>query len=167
MSVAVRTHSVASRHPVARRASDIADAAARLVTGNAGRLPHVELIVTDHAGMHRLAEQAERRVARGGQRLYPVNARYGRAVLAPRGVLITINADVHVDLRELDATLVHELVHAAQLNRSGARARHTAYLRNNYGIEEVTDAEARKANRQIRADEDEAKRAEQWARHLT
>lgn len=161
MGLIVRTHGVASGHQEAERVKMAAAAAALIAADNAGRLPHVEIAVTHFSGMHRLADMAEARVVGGGQCSRPAEARYGRAALAPRGVLIAINAAAHHgNPRELGATLVHELVHAAQLNRPGARNRHIAYLRNNYGIEKMTVAAARKANLQIARDEDEARQME-------
>lgn len=163
--ITVRTHSLSRAHPVAERVTVIADQAAKLVARKAGRLPRVEIVVTGRRNTNSLAEAAEAAVIGGRKPLKSPAVRYERTTLSPRGVLVVINVDLHHNDLETDTTVVHGLVHAAQLNRPGGRERQLVILHNNY-IAELPDADAAKLNRQIRKDETEARRAERLARHL-
>lgn len=164
--ISVRSHGVASNHNVVLRTRRIADQAARLVSRKVGRLPHVEIVVTDKRGVTALVEDTE--AALVGSRVSKRRSAniYGSTALAANGVLITINAGKHRDDLELDTTVIHELVHAVQLNRPGAREQRLAELRNNYGVEEMRRSDARKAIKAIKGDEKEARTFERLARHL-
>ncbi|MDJ1138543.1 hypothetical protein [Streptomyces iconiensis] len=157
------------RH-LSRRVRDIAQEAASLVARRVGALPRTELILTNGRDLGKLATDAERAVAGGGSAgRRPDESVFGRTVLSPGGVLVLVNADRHTGRGrdEVDTTLVHELVHAAQFHRPGARAELLAGLRHNYGIEPISDSRARAMNRRIDRDEREATRLERLARHLS
>jgi hypothetical protein len=90
----------------------------------------------------------------------------GIATITKAGVLVIVNADRCQSKAELNTTLVHEVVHAAQLSRPGARDVATRNLRNNYGIDRMNGREARAANRSVEADEREAEKLEHLASGL-
>lgn len=161
----------AGRHKTTTaRVQEVADPAARLVQQHLGeRLPAVEIAVTTYRGLPDLLAKAHRTIV--GRR--PLHAGYvgvrckGTTTLTRTGVLVVVNAEAcRGDLREIDATLVHELVHAIQYGRPGAYERGIRHLRNNYGIDEISQAEADAANRQVDLDEAEAEHYERLAIHL-
>ncbi|MGW3196302.1 hypothetical protein ACWDBD_17285 [Streptomyces sp. NPDC001118] len=161
----------AARHKTtASRVQEIAGPAASLVQQHLGeRLPPVEIAVTTYSGLPDVLATAHRTIV--GRR--PLHARYagmrckGTTTLTRTGLLVVVNADAcRGDHHEIDVTLVHELVHAIQYGRPGARDRGIRHLRSNYGIDEITQAEADAANRQVYLDEAEAERYERLAIHL-
>ncbi len=68
--------------------------------------------------------------------------------------------------REIDRTLIHEFVHAAQFRRPGVRDSVLAGLHNNYGLHRLSRWEAKRLNRQVAAHEREARSLERYARKL-
>ncbi|NUQ97525.1 MAG: hypothetical protein HOY79_13555 [Streptomyces sp.] len=164
-------HRSAARHKTTvGRVQEIAAPAARLVQQQMGeRLPPVEIAVTAYRGLPDLLSKAHQTIV-GRRRLPKETARMrckGTTTLTRTGVLVVVNAEAcRGDLREIDATLLHELVHAIQYGRPGARDRGIRHLRNNYGIDEISQAEADAANRQVDLDEAEAERYERLAIHL-
>lgn len=158
-----------SQQPALDRIASIAELAARLVQQHmGGSIGHVDLAVTGKSGIPDLVVQAHRplfgRVDRGQVRRLRC---YGTTTVSSSGTLVIINADRCRRASDVDKTVLHELGHAVQFARPGARALLIRSLRNNYGIEAMTDAEARAANRQVDADEVEAERLERLARKLT
>ncbi|MFD8771420.1 hypothetical protein [Streptomyces sp. NPDC059916] len=151
------------------RIASIAEPAARLVQQHmGGSVGHVELAVTGRSSIPDLIVQAHRPlVGRLDRRQVRLLRCYGTTTINPAGTLVIINADKCRRVSEIDKTVVHELGHAVQFARPGARNLLIRSLRNNYGIEAMTDAEAHAANRQVDADEVEAEQLERLARKLT
>ncbi|MFE0104491.1 hypothetical protein [Streptomyces sp. NPDC059009] len=131
------------------RVEQVADAAGQLVTDHMGsRMPNVRIILTDHAGMTRLKERADREVAGGeegsgarpslslcdGLAVALQSSALGQTVLDRRGILMLINGWRQKNLRDLDETLVHELVHCVQLNVPETHARQIAFIRQLYNV---------------------------------
>lgn len=116
-------------------------------------------------GLYQRSERCEQDVLR--TRNPPVHrprgTPFGLTVLSRSGVLVLISS-LERHLEQLAGTCVHELVHCVQLNRPGARAQMTAWLRNNYALGEMTERQARQANSLIECRE---KEAERWERRLT
>lgn len=151
------------------RVRSIAAPAARLVQQHmGGTIGHVDLAVTDRAGIPDLITQAHQPLfGRVDRRRGPRLRCYGTTTISPAGTLVIINADKCRRASDIDKTVLHEFGHAVQFARPGARTLLIRSLRNNYGIEAMTDAEAHAANRQVDADEAEAERLERLARNLT
>ena len=166
MTIQVTAHRGSRKH--AEHIDEIADAARQLVTRKVGPVGHVELMVTTTAGLLDLATRSERRVvggrARGNGSRDPAGC--GRTVLAPSGVLLLVNSDAHFRAAQLEVTVVHELVHAAQFARPGRRAELLAGLRHNYRIEDLSEDAVRAANARRVRDESEARQHERLARKL-
>lgn len=150
------------------RVASIAEPAARLVQQHmGGSIGHVDLAVTGKSGIPDLVVQAHRPLFGRADRSQSRRLRcYGTTTVNSSGTLVIINADRCRRDSDIDKTVLHELGHAVQLARPGGRNLFIRGLRNNYGIEAMTDAEARAANRQIDADEAEAERLERLARKL-
>ncbi|MCY0922872.1 hypothetical protein OS965_32815 [Streptomyces sp. H27-G5] len=165
MNVHVTGHRLgfASR-AVLRRVQQIAPDAARIITRQVGPLPHTTITVTTKAGLIELAQRADYAMVpevpaadrRRWRREYKANGQYaaGHTLLEPRGVLALIAPAA--GLAEADVVTLHELVHAAQMNRPGTRARLTAYNRHFFGIEPMPKAEVDAINRLIEDHETEA-----------
>lgn len=98
-----------ARRPVLDRVCAVADQAAVLVENELGvRLLGVELLVTDTYFTRRLAGDDD--------------GLYGCTLYGLDRVLAVINAQAHLgDPTEVDKTVIHELVHAAQMLRPGVR----------------------------------------------
>jgi hypothetical protein len=93
--------------------------------------------------------------------------RHGVATLNQAGTLIVINAQsLRGKQAEIDKTVLHELTHAAQFNRPGARKTALRGIAFNYGIGWLEDREVRALNRRIDRDEREAEAAERLHRQL-
>lgn len=151
------------------RVASIAEPAARLVQQHmGGSIGHVDLAVTGKAGIPDLVVQAHRPLFGRVDRSQPRRLRcYGTTTINSAGTLVIVNADRCRRTSDIDTTVVHELAHAVQFARPGARNLLIRSLRNNYGIEAMTDAEAHAANRQVDAHEREAERLERLARQLS
>ncbi|MEU6982687.1 hypothetical protein ABZ946_04590 [Streptomyces sp. NPDC046324] len=167
----IRTANIGRRErPLVERIEDITEQAVQLVEDTMrARVGRMDVLVTDTRGLVDLLDEAERAAVRGR----PATSRYprtplGRTVVTASGVLVAINADTHRPgkLRELDTTLVHELVHAVQLSQRVARADALVHLRNNYGVCEMTRSQVRAANRQVERHERQARSLEHLARQL-
>jgi hypothetical protein len=106
----VNTYAIGpARRPVLDRVCAIADQAAALVENEMGvRLHGVELLVTDTYFTRRLAGDDD--------------GLYGCTLYGLDRVLAVVNAQAHLtDPAEVDKTVIHELVHAAQMLRPGVR----------------------------------------------
>lgn len=91
---------------------------------------------------------------------------WGFSTVSARGAVMVIDVESCRSIREIDRTLIHEFVHAAQFQRPGVRDLVIAGLQNNYGVHRLAKHEARRMNRQIAAHEREASRLERFARQL-
>lgn len=98
-----------ARRPVLDRVCAIADQAARLVESEMSvRLHGVELLVTDTYFTRRLAGDDD--------------GLYGCTLYGLDRILAVVNAQAHLDdPAEVDKTVIHELVHAAQMLLPGVR----------------------------------------------
>ncbi|HEY3479616.1 MAG TPA: hypothetical protein VGL02_12035 [Streptomyces sp.] len=93
--------------------------------------------------------------------------RHGVATLNTAGTLIVVNAQsLKGRQAEIDKTIQHELTHAAQFSRPGARKTALRGIAFNYGIGWLEDREVRAFNRRIARDEREAEAAERLHRQL-
>ena len=166
----ISTHRLGSSHrDITGRVRDIADQAAYLVTQNVGPIGHVDLVVTDDLGAKLVIRTAQQellgtraKAGKGGRH------RAGATTVSPSGILVVINADasLHRQRVEIDKTVIHELVHAAQLSPAAARQDAIAGLRNNYGLVPMTRAAARTANDIVAAHERQAADLERLATQL-
>ncbi|MEV1022269.1 hypothetical protein [Streptomyces sp. NPDC050264] len=142
-----------------------------------GRMPAVEITLTNTRGLAELAVKAEAeltgctdkkttgRALKGATRHSRDAA--GRAVARTDGsVLILLNGDNHRTTKEVAVTLVHELVHAMQFSRRGVRDRMIQSLRDEYGIEKQSRRDQREHQRLVEAEEREAYQAEHIADDL-
>ncbi|MPY47122.1 hypothetical protein [Streptomyces acidicola] len=124
-----------------------------------GCVGSVELAVSSESGMWELVADAHRPMfGRQDPKVwrYERNA-FGTTTITRSGVLVVINAQACRGRdAEVDKTLLHEFTHAVQFNRSGARDLIMRSLANNYGIQPMTRAEAKAANKRVDADEREA-----------
>lgn len=164
----VTGHQLPHRHqPALDRIHHIATPAARIVEQHMGeRLPLVHLAVATTTGMHQLAKQAHRELLGPKARGDRAGARhYGLTTVRPDGVLVVINAQT-CPAGEIDKTVIHELVHVAQLTRPGRREEVLRGLRSTYRIKPITRDEADALNALVDADEREAERLEHLANKL-
>lgn len=93
---------------------------------------------------------------------------YGTATLNTAGTLVVVDAEALKGNRvEIDKTVLHELKHAAQFNRPGAReSARKAIAFDYYDIGWMTDSELRSFDRRIQRDEREAEGVERLHRQL-
>ncbi|MBT2477622.1 hypothetical protein [Streptomyces sp. ISL-94] len=150
------------------RIEAVADQAVQLVTRKMREgIDPLRIVVTDSFGIddHVLRNDAALLGTSKRQRLTSKSPA-GRTSISEDGVLVVINAERCPADENLDVVLVHELVHAAQLSRPGAREEKLRHLRNNHGVEKLTRLEAWGANWRISADEREAGRLEYLASKL-
>ncbi|MEU6365742.1 hypothetical protein ABZ876_08295 [Streptomyces sp. NPDC046931] len=151
-------------HAAVDAAVDIVE---REIRGCVGPL---EVAVSNTSDMWRMVVDAHRPMfGRQNARLWQRHEghAFGTTTITPGGVLVVINAQTCRGRGiEIDKTLLHELTHAVQFNRPGARALIMRSLANNYGITPMTEAEAKAANRQVDAEEREAERMERHHRLL-
>lgn len=168
----VATHRLGRRYgSVAGRVEAIVDQAASLVQGAIpGRMIPTRIVVVEAQDVAVAVLGAEQDAL--GVRAKPMRAtrpEIGHATLDSRGAVVVLNATglARLKTRETDITVVHELVHVAQFSRPGAYAYLLEGLRNNYGLTKWTWRDARAANKQVAADEREARRHEHLARRLT
>lgn len=140
-----------------------------------GRLPVVEIVLTDRKGVVSLVQQADvdlaGRVSRGRKAMGRIVDHWhvrplAGTTLTAAGTLVAIDATRHRDLRELDRTLVHELVHCVQLAAPGAREQHINYLRQQYGITTHSKADVQAYEQVIDQREKQAEHLESLARQL-
>lgn len=134
------------------------------------RVGPLEVAVSNTSGMWQMVVDAHRPMfGRQSARLWQQDGgnAFGTATITRSGVLVVVNAQACKGRNaEIDKTLLHELTHAAQFNRTGARDLRMRSLANNYGVTPMTEAEAAAANRQVAADEREAARMERHHRLL-
>jgi hypothetical protein len=135
-----------------------------------GSVGPLQVAVSNTSGMWEMVVDAHRPMfGRQSPRLWrrEGGSAFGTATITSSGVLVVVNAQACKGrAAEIDKTLLHELTHAVQLNRPGARDLLMRSLANNYGITPMTEAEAAAANRQVDADEREAERMERHHRLL-
>ncbi|GES27909.1 hypothetical protein AB0G60_02695 [Streptomyces angustmyceticus] len=159
------------------RIREIGDHAGKLAAQRIGsRLPAVEVLLTDGRGVAAARQRADLSLAghvnwrrRAVDRLIgDWHARHACAAtsLTPHGALVAINEAMHRDLGELDRTLIHELGHTVQLNQPGARDRHIAYLRQQYGITPHSKTDQREYEQLMDTRETQAANLEALARQL-
>ncbi|MFF5445461.1 hypothetical protein [Streptomyces sp. NPDC012888] len=156
--------------PILNRAAAIADQAAALVQQRMREPMPATRIVVAKEGNCPLALIENYRATLGTELWPPARPAtdyMGITTVSPDGALIVINADEHDgSLRQLDETLVHELVHAVQLGRPGKRDEELRGVRHNFGLERMRIRSAWKQNRATRIDEREAQALEYLARDL-
>jgi hypothetical protein len=136
------------------RIEQVAGIAAKLVTQElGGSMPHTRIVLTDGKGLVKLKERCEKDVAAegdeklarrlsGGTWEFGATKYHGATVLDSRGPVLLINGPQQRDLRDLDETLVHELVHCLQAACPDKRERYTAYVRKVYRGEKSDAARA-------------------------
>ena len=153
--------------PSLARIERIADQAARLVqTKLREQIGHVEIVVTDTQNYADSILAAEQRVLGTCTRSrYDLPPSLAHTTLSQTGTLIVIDAQATPD-DEVDVTVVHELVHAAQFGRPGVRDAVLAGIRNNHGIKKVGWLKAQLENHKIATHEREAARLESLARKI-
>ncbi|GFE20052.1 hypothetical protein [Streptomyces nigrescens] len=159
------------------RIREIGDYAGRLAARHiGGRLPTVEVLLTDGRGVAAARQRADLSLAghvnwrrRAVDRVIgDWHARHACAAttLTQHGALVAINSSMHGDLQELDRTVIHELGHTVQLNQPGARDRHITYLRQQYGITQHSKTDQREYERLMDVREQQAENLEALARQL-
>ncbi|HTE57002.1 MAG TPA: hypothetical protein VK698_39385 [Kofleriaceae bacterium] len=162
------THRLSRKHqPVVDRVTLILDEAARVVKRHSGcGVGRTEVAVTTRRGVTDLA-------CRAHEGLFGVSDpddwdnSAGTTTLTRTGTLVIVNADAHLrHLEEVDRTLLHELAHAAQFNRPGARKQNLRAIEYGLGLRELSATECRAGTRRMDADELEAERAEDLLRQL-
>lgn len=150
------------------RVESIAEQATHLVERKMRQpLAPVKVIVSDDFGTDDFFRSHEQKLI-GARRPAPLRdtAPFGRTTIDSRGVIVVINAEACGLSKELDITLVHELVHAVQSSRPEGRELVLQRIRNNHKIDRLSWSAAWVANRQVAADEREARRYEHLARKL-
>lgn len=164
------TYRLARQHQaVVDRVDQVMDEAARLISL---REPHgvgrVEITVTVTGGIADLVCAAhERLVGASDWDEAAAYGRHGETTLDRDCTLIFINAQsLKGRQSEIDKTVLHELKHAAQFNRPGAREIVRKGIANNYGIGWMNTSEVRALNRRIARDEREAEAVERLHRQL-
>lgn len=165
----VTAYKLSARHRSGlERVEAIADQAARLVEKKLGeRIGHVEIVATDTRSYRDRILAAEQQVLGTRTRSQFDHPRsLAHTTISPSGVLILVDLQA-TPSREIDKTVVHELVHAAQFGRPGVRDFVLAGIRNNHGIEKVGGwLKVQFENRKVAAHEREAIRLESLARKL-
>ncbi|MEW1803224.1 hypothetical protein ACIGO7_35410 [Streptomyces virginiae] len=150
------------------RIEAVADQAAHLVERKMREdLGPARVIVSDGFGTEDFVRRHEQQLigARRPARLTDSEP-FGRTTIDSRGVLVLVNAEACGMTKELDITLVHELVHAVQLSRPEGRQLALQRIRNNHKTDRLSWSAAFTANRRVAADEREARRYEHLARKL-
>lgn len=154
--------------PALHRAEGVAGQAAQLVTRQMReRLPHVTIRVSGERLLGLAVTEAEQQ-ALGTDRLPMGTCRgrdvYGACTLGPAGAVIVINAKAVIEDQCLSTTLVHELVHAVQLNRPGGIQHRMTALRGKFGLHSAGPTAA--FNRQHDRNEREAQALEVLAKEI-
>ena len=91
----------------------------------------------------------------------------GLTTVSPHGTLVLFNAQVlRGNRRQIDKTVLHELGHAVQFGRPGARELIMRGERHNYGVPRLPEAEARALDALVGQREREAERLERLAHKL-
>lgn len=154
--------------PALQRAEEVAELAARLVTRKMReRLPHVTIRISGERLLGQAVTEAQQqalktdRLPHGASRGRDV---YGVTTLGPAGAVIVINAKAVIEDRCLSTTLVHELVHAVQLNRPGGMKDSMTALRGLFGFSSASPTSA--FDRRHDRNEREAQALEYLARDI-
>lgn len=172
MTPAVRGYRLPRQHRDAlSHIEKIAATAAHLVSRRVGvRLDHTEIVITTSQMTSDVLIEAHRAMFGHQPAIWGLKRMHqglcGITTVNKAGILVVINADRCRPNEQLNRTLVHEMVHVAQLSRPGARDVAIRNCRNNYGIDRMSGREARAANQQVDADEREAERLESLASEL-
>jgi len=154
---------------VLHRVDLVVDEAARIIGEREPRgLGQVEIAVTIEDGIPDLVCAAhEQLFGASDWDDWAGPGRHGVATLNRSGTLIVINADsLRGKQTEIDKTVLHELTHAAQFNRPGARDTTSRGIAFNYGIGWLENREVRALNRRVAREEREATAAERHHRQL-
>lgn len=154
---------------VVDRVDQVMDEAAKMIGRRERRgVGSVEIAVTVEDGIPDLICAAhEQLFGRSDWDAWAGPGRAGTTTLNRSGSLVIINAQsLHGRRDDIDRTVLHELTHAAQFNRPGARDRHAKGTAYNLGIGWLTDAELRAGDREMVRDEREAETAERLHRQL-
>lgn len=162
-----------------QRIEAIADQAGELVAHHLGGMaPTPRIVLTNGTGLSTLLHRADLELLGDVARSRSLKERIGRyrherscfgaTALTRAGALVLINgARHHGNLRELDATLLHELAHACQLGRPEARQLKITFMRMRYGLESRDDAVRAAMYRRLDIEEQQARNLEALARRLT
>lgn len=178
MNLTVSTHKIPGYGPTLRTAKQLAQQAVRLVDRAVpGRMPDVEIILTNPRGMAELGSAADAELAgvldkrtrnraeRGARRL--ARDASGRAVPRANGsVLVLVNVDQHASPGQFAVTLVHELVHAMQFSRKNVIDQVVRDARAQFGVERQSRRQAREHARLVEQHEQEAYGSEYLADQL-
>ena len=178
MKTTVSTHKLPGYGATLRTAKRLTDQAVRVVGRSVpGRMPDIEVTLTNPRGMAELAVTAEvelagqvdkrarARAERTAKRLAKDAA--ARALPRPDGsVLVLVNVDQHRNEAEFAVTLVHELVHAMQFSRKDVVERLVRDLRDAFGIERQSRRQAREHLHLLEQEEREAYGREYLANQL-
>lgn len=162
------THRLNRKHqPVVDRVALILDDAARLVKQRNRRgLGRVEVAVTTRRGIADLVCAAHEDLF-GWSDPQGWDNCAGTTTVNRRGTLVIVNADMRrAQHGEVDKTLLHELTHAAQLNRPGVRDWTMWGIAHNLGIGFMSEVQVEASVRQMEIDEREAEQAEGLHRKL-
>lgn len=165
----VATYRLPARYRVGMdRIEAIAGQAAQLVQDKMReRLGLTRIVASDTRGYHDSIATAEQQIlgTRTRSKWDPPPS-FAHTTLSPSGVLILVDLQACRG-REIDKTVVHELVHAVQFGRPGVRDFVLAGIRNNHGIEKAGGwLKIQFENRKVAAHEREAVRLESLARKL-
>ena len=178
MKTSVSTHKLPGYGSTLRTARKLTEQAVKLVARSvSGRMPDVDVVLTNERGMAELmvaadialAGAVDRRALNRATREAKRTAREIQATAIPRpdgSTLILINADKHPTPADFAVTLVHELVHAMQFSRKGVLERIVRNTRAKLGIERQSRRQAREHERLVELDENEAHSREYLAEQL-
>ncbi|MGM9386147.1 hypothetical protein [Streptomyces antibioticus] len=162
------THKIPGYGATLRTAKKLTEKAVPVVNRAVpGRMPDVEVILTNERGMVEamaaaevaLAGALDRRTRDRAERDARKLAReiQARAIPRPDGsALIIINVDKHPTPAAYAVTIVHELTHAMQFSRKDVVERSVANARDAFGIERQSRRDAREHDRLLRQAEAEA-----------
>ncbi|WP_093907744.1 hypothetical protein [Streptomyces sp. cf386] len=168
MKITVSTHQLPGYGATLRTAKRMTEHAVRLVNRAVpGRMPDVEVILTNERGMAEqgaaadlaLAGSTDRSAKKRAERWAKQIARtsHARAIPRPDGsALILVNAHKATSPAEFGLIIVHELVHAMQFSRKDVPERYQRAVRDGLGIERQSRRDAREHERLMRQEEAEA-----------
>jgi len=169
-AVRLLTYRLGRQHQqVLDRVDLILDQAARMIAQRERRpLGTVDVAVTVTDGIPDLVCAAhEGLFGRSDWDAWSGPGRTGTTTINRAGSLVVINAQsLKGRPDEIDKTVLHELVHAAQYHRPSARDLAFRSLAFEYGLGDLSDHELRSAQRRARKEEAEAELAERLHRQL-
>ncbi|MFI5658030.1 hypothetical protein [Streptomyces sp. NPDC051684] len=178
MKHTITTHQLRARRDLERDTKQLAPHAMRQVSRAVnGRMPAVEITLTNAKGLAELGVQAEvelsgctdRRAIDKARKATLRHARdaAGRAIPRADGsVLVLVNSEQHRTREDIATTLVHELTHAMQFSRRGVLDVIVRDLRAAYGVERQSRRDAREFERALKDHEREAYDTERLAANL-